>query len=155
MPRIRTLTSLLIVACAIAGTARCDDNAIAPDAVALQVLEGTRNLPLNSLVVVPFQINQAGTLRSTVDWNNFGSDLDTAIMLGTCTADQINQGGVPGCPSHTDLVREDATALGFDDTVGLKPSFINTQVSPGPHTLVVWNFSAFQNEVFFYRIEVF
>ena len=94
MPRIRTLTSMLVVACAIAGTAGCEgDNAIAPDAVPLQILEGTRPLPLSSLAVVPFQINQAGTLRSTVDWNNFASDVDTAIMLGTCTADQINQGG--------------------------------------------------------------
>ena len=156
MLRTQSLTSMLVVACAIAGTATCgSDSAISPDAVPLQIFEGTLNIRASSVAIVPFQIDQLGTVRSRVDWNNFLNDIDTAILQGTCTADQIVAGTTPGCPSHDALAMGTATALGFDDDQVRKPSFLETPVTAGAHTLVVWNFSMFQNEVFFYRIEAF
>ncbi len=156
MLRTQSLTSMLVVACALAGTAGCGgDSAIAPDAVPLQAFEGTRNIAASSVVVVLFQIDQSGTVRTAVDWNNFLNDIDTAILQGTCTADQIVQGTTAGCPNHDALVQDNATALAFDDNQVRKPSALETPVTAGVHTLVVWNFSMFQNEVFAYRIEAF
>ena len=155
MLRTQTLTSMLVVACAIAGTAGCDgDSAFDPDAVVLQSFEGTLNIPASSVAVVAIQVDQTGTLRSVVDWNNFINDLDSALLQGTCTANQIILGTTPGCPNHDALVQETATALGFDDDRVRKPSTFDTPITPGAYTLVVWNFSMFQNEVFFYRLEV-
>ena len=82
MPRTQRLTSMLVGACAVAGLAGCgSDSLIAPDAVPVQVFQSTLNIPASSVAVVVFQVDQAGVVRSVVDWNNFLNDIDTAILF--------------------------------------------------------------------------
>ena len=149
MPRAQSLTSMLVVACAVAGFAGCGgDSGTSPDAVPVQVFQGTLGIPASSVAVVAIQVDQPGTLRGVVDWNSVFNDLDIAFVRGTCTAAQIVLGTTPGCPTHAALAQGTAVALGFDDDQFRKPSTFATPVTPGAHTLVVWNF-AFFDETFF------
>ncbi len=143
MPRMHNLTSIVLAAYAVASLAGCsNDNPFDPDAVPLQVIEGTLALPTRSVRAIAIQINQPGTLRAVIDWNNVFNDIDSGLLLGTCTSTQVVEDAA-GC--------RPGDALVFD-AGQLKPSSFDTRVTPGAHTLIVFNFGS--ADVSFYRLEV-
>ncbi len=83
MPRTQTLTSMLVVAYAVAGLTGCDgDNGVGPSGMPL-VLEGTGAIPAFSIAVVLVPIiDRQGELFALVDWNNFLNDMDSMLLRG-------------------------------------------------------------------------
>ena len=142
MPRTQRLTSMLVVAYAVAGLTGCDGGT-GPSAMP-QVEQGSHFLPATSLTAVFFKIERQGTLTSVVSWNNFFNDIDSGLLRGTCTPDQV-QADVAGC-----RVEEDT--LGFDGTTR-NPSRFDAPVTPGVHTLLLYNFGIRADRAF-YRLEI-
>ena len=141
MPRMQRLTSMLVVAYAVAGLTGCDGGT-GPSAMP-QVVEGNIILPAISLTAVSFQIDRQGTLSSVVNWNNFFNDIDSGLLQGTCTPTQV-QADEAGCRVED--------ALGFDNT-SRRPSVFDALVTPGRHTLLLYNFG-FSADTCFYRLEI-
>ena len=109
-----------------------------------QVVEGTVNLAaFFDITVVPVQINRQGTLSSRVDWTNAANDIDSGLLRGTCSVAQI-VAEATGC-------REE-DGLAFEDSLN-KPSEFTAPVTPGDHTLVLFNYGDFPDTVS-YRLEV-
>ena len=143
MPRTQTLTSMLVVAYAVAGLTGCDgDNGVGPSSMPL-VLEGTRAIPAFSIAVVLVPIDRQGELFALVDWNNFLNDMDSMLLRGNCTPTQVRDGAA-GCRNED--------ALGFDRSFS-RPAFFDARVTPGAHTLVVTNFGR-TDDTFFYRLDL-
>ena len=134
MPRMQRLTSMLVVAYAVAGLTGCDGG-IEP--------KGDQMIRAISLTAVSFQIDRQGTLSSVVNWNNFFNDIDSGLLQGTCTPTQV-QADEAGCRVED--------ALGFDNT-SRRPSVFDALVTPGRHTLLLYNFG-FSADTCFYRLEI-
>ena len=108
-----------------------------------QVIEGTIDLPPLTFDAISLQINRDGTFSSHVQWNSPSNDIDSGILEGTCTADQV-EAEAAGC------AEEDA--LAFDDSLD-KPSVFTAPVSAGAHTVVLINFGP-GADTLTYRFEI-
>ena len=130
MTRIQSLTSMLVVVCAVGGLAGCDgDSGMSPSPMP-RVIEGTIDLEPSTVAVIPVQVTgDEGRFSSHVQWNSPSNDIDSGILEGTCSGDQI-EAGAAGC------AEEDA--LGFDGSLD-KPSVFTAPVTAGAHTVVLIN----------------
>jgi hypothetical protein len=119
--------SFFVAAVAYAGCGGEDATApTAPSSVAA-VIQGSVALSPLQFAVVSFRVDRSGTLFSQVDWATANNDIDTALVRGRCTADQILT-EAPGCNEAT--ATEESLA---------KPSVFSTPVEGGDHTLVILN----------------
>ncbi len=118
---------MLVVVCAVGGLAGCDgDSGMSPSSMP-QVIEGTIDLPPLTFDAISLQINRDGTFSSNVNWNEATNNIDSGILEGTCTKDQL-EGEVEGCAPED--------ALAFDDSLD-KPSVFTAPVTAGAHTVVL------------------
>ena len=127
MTKTHSLTSMLVVVYAVVGLAGCD-SATAPSSMP-QVVEGTLDLQPVTFDVITIQVNRDGTFSSNVNWNDANNDIDSALVRGTCTVDQINA-EAEGCRQEDTLALEDSLA---------KPSVFTAQVTAGTHTVGLFN----------------
>ena len=141
MPRTRRLTSMLLVAYAVAGLTGCDGGS-GPSAMP-QVVEGTLVIRPRSIAAFSFWVEREGTLSSVVSWSYFLNDINTGLLRGSCTSDQVAS-DEEGCRV--------ADALAFDDT-SRRPSVFDALVTPGRHTLLMVN-RGFSADTCFYRLEI-
>jgi hypothetical protein len=80
--------------------------------------------------VVWFGVDRAGMLTSTVDWANAANDLDSAVLRGRCTREEL-VAETPGC--------DETAVLVLDDSLD-KPSVLHAFVDAGEYTLVIISF---------------
>ena len=123
-PRVAIL--LVIVAGTLTG---CGGGSPTTPSSAPSAIQGTIALGVFQFAVVHFSVDRAGTLSSRVDWSNSTNDIDTALLRGRCTVDQV-LGEAPGC--------NEAAAVVSDDSVN-KPSVFSPAVQSGDHTLIIFN----------------
>jgi hypothetical protein len=119
----------------------CRDSTTAPTPVE-RTLEGTAPLGPLTLTVVHFNVDGAGVVSSNVDWTSASNDIDTGIVRGRCTVDQILRGAA-GCTQGS-AIDSDATAQ--------KPSELSASLETGEHTLIIINFGPGADTVT-YRID--
>ena len=137
-----TRMTILATMCVL-GVVGCDSDSPTTPSPMPQVIEGTVNVSAVDIVVVSITVNRSGTLSSSVDWNSAANDVDSGLLPGTCSADQIAL-DAPGCT--------EADALAFDDSLN-KPSTFTAAVAPGVHSLVLFNLG-FEAETVSYRLEI-
>ena len=129
MTRIRSLASILLVVGAVVGLTGCDgDSGMAPSSMP-QVVEGTIDLQPVTFDVISIQVTRDGTFSSNVNWTDANNDIDSALVRGTCTVDQINAEAA-GCREEDILALEESLA---------KPSVFTAQVTAGTHTVALFN----------------
>ena len=87
------------------------------------------SLEVFQVAVLSFSVDRAGTLSIRVDWNNANNDIDTALLRGRCTVDQV-VAEASGC--------NEAAVIAIDDSLD-KPSGLSPSVQAGDHTLVMFN----------------
>ena len=100
----------------------------APSSVS-STIQGSFQLGPLQFAVVSFRVDRAGTLASRVDWGNPNNDIDTAIIRGRCTVDQLIAEAA-GCNEAAAVVTDEGLA---------KPSVVSPSVSVGDHTLIILN----------------
>ncbi len=143
MTRMQSLVSMLVVVYAVVGLAGCDgDSGMSPSPMP-QVIEGSIDLPPQFFDAFSFQINRDGTFSSNVNWGDVGNDINTALVRGLCTADQVI--------AEADGCREE-DALDSDDSLD-KPSVLTAQVTAGTHTVVMFNLGP-GADTLIYRFEI-
>ena len=141
MSRIRSLTSMLAVTCALAGLG-CGGTLMEPSGMGL-IAQGNVALQAGSFAAVPVQVNRSGTLTSIVNWNDFFNDIDTWLLRGTCMPAQVAADEV-GCRRQDTLAVDDSQR---------RPSVLTASVTPGAHTLVLFHFGSI-TDIVTYSIEV-
>jgi len=140
IPKFGHRSAILLATVALAHTG-CGGSPTSPSNVP-SVIQGTVVLGSFHLAVIDFNVDSAGTLSTRVDWNSANADIDSLLLLGGCTIDEIITEGLwCGPPIAEEYV------LG-------KPSVLSASVQRGPHTLVIINFGA-ETETCSYRLEGF
>lgn len=145
-PKSWHLVAILLVTLALADTGcggRDDGSPAAPSSVP-SVVQGTVALGVFQLAVVTFRVDRAGSLSSRVDWNDANNDIDTVLLRGRCTVDQI-LAEVAGC--------NEMAAIATDESL-TKPSVLSPSVQSGDHTLVIFNWGP-GTDTSSYRLEGF
>jgi hypothetical protein len=125
-PALRTLLVVLISSTGCGGG---KSNPAAPSSNTPAVIQGTVTLGAFQFAVVNFRADRAGSLSSQVDWVNASNDIDTAIVRGRCTVDQI-VAEAPGCNEAAAVVTDEGYA---------KPSAFSPSVDTGDHALIIFN----------------
>ena len=120
--------AILLATVAVVGVGCGGGSPTAPSNVPSAV-QGTVALAVFQFAVVHFSVDRAGTLSSRVDWSNANNDIDTALLRGRCTVDQV-LGETQGC--------NEAAAIASDDSFS-KPSVFSPAVQSGDHTLIIFN----------------
>ena len=131
-PKSSRRVAILLVTTALADTGCGGGNDASPASPSNvpSVIQGTVGLGGFQFAVVQFSVDRAGTLSSRVDWNTATNDLDTALLRGRCTVDQV-LAEASGCNG--------AALIASDEGSG-KPSVLNPSVQSGEHTLLIFNF---------------
>ena len=80
-------SAILLVTVALAHTG-CGGRPTSPSNVP-SVIQGTVTLQAFHLAVIHFSVDRASTLSTRVDWNSANNDIDTALLRGGCTIDEI------------------------------------------------------------------
>ena len=93
------------------------------------VIQGSVALGTFQFAVVNFRVDRAGSLSSQVDWANASNDVDTVIVRGRCTVEQILAEAV-GCNEAAAVVTDEGYA---------KPSAFSPSVETGDHALIIFN----------------
>ena len=129
-----TVRRLAIVSIAAVAPLGCGgsgtDSPTSPSTSATSVLEGTVTLGSYQLAVVNFTVARSGSTSSRVDWGSAANDIDSALLRGRCSVEQVLAEAV-GCTESAALAIEGSLA---------KPSVLSTSVQAGDHTLVLLNF---------------
>ena len=126
------------LACLIAACdSNCDDNANRTSPSGVGSLTGTVSLQTSESFAISFDVERAGILSTLVDWNSGENDVDSAILSGKCTTEQIAVEAA-GC------VLTDA--LFSDSSAQTRPSELSGAVEIGNYTLVILNFGPSSEE---------
>ena len=111
-----------------------------------QRIEGTLTVGGSYLALETFSVTRAGSLTSSVDWQDASVDIDSGLVRGRCTPEQLRNES-SGC-GESDF-------LTFDNSSSAKPSMLHlAQVVPGTYTLVVVSFLNQPMQNVTYRIQV-
>ena len=131
-PKSSRRVAMLLVTTALADTGCGGGNDASPASPSNvpSVIQGVVGLGGFQFAVVQFSVDRAGTLSSRVDWNNATNDIDTALLRGRCTVDQVLT-QAPGC--------NEAALIAIDESSS-KPSVLSPSVQSGDHTLLIFNF---------------
>ena len=109
-----------------------------------QIIQGSVSTDTGlGIKVVHFSTTKAGTLSSSLNWNNTSNIFDTYLIKGTCSVGQLLLEG-PGC-EHTDAIAED-----ISDN---KPAVFTSAVSVGAYSFVM-AYLGIANDTATYRIEI-
>lgn len=123
------LATFFVAAVTCAGCGGKDATAPTAPSTVPSVIQGSVGLSPLQFAVVSFRVDRAGTLSSQVDWATANNDIDTALVRGRCTADQILT-EAPGCNEAAAIVTDESLA---------KPSVFSPSVEGGDHTLIILN----------------
>jgi hypothetical protein len=89
LPRVSSVFVVVAaLTCGCGGKSSTPESATAPSNVP-STIQGSFQLGPLQFAVVSFHVDRAGTLASRVDWGNPNNDIDTAIIRGRCTVDQL------------------------------------------------------------------
>ena len=93
-----------------------------------------------------FSVTRSGSFASSVDWQDASVDIDSGLVRGRCTPEQLRNESA-GC-GESDF-------LTVDNSSSAKPSMLYlAQVVPGTYTLVVVSFLNQPTQNITYRIQV-
>src|SRR5262245_25041971 len=94
-----------------------------------QSSQGTVSLSVFQLAIVTFKMDATGTFSSRVDWTAATNDVNTVLVRGRCTMEQILlESGT--CSDVTAVAKDNSPA---------KPSSLSISLQPGDYTLVILN----------------
>lgn len=108
-----------------------------------QVIQGSVMVEPFDLAAIQFRVATSGQLSGQVNWNDPKNDIDTAIVRGTCSREQL-VALAPGCGESAVVVLDEGLA---------KPSRLTTSLDAGDYTLVISN-SGPNVDTCSYRFEV-
>lgn len=94
------------------------------------VVQGSAQLSPFQFALINFRVDSGGTLTARIDWGNANNDIDTALLRGRCSVNQILS-EAPGCTETATIASDESFA---------KPSALSTAVQAGDYTLVIFNF---------------
>ena len=137
---------ILSVVFAIFNLIGCGGSSTSPSSQS-QIIQGSVSTDtgtfLLGLKVVHFSTAKAGTLSSSVNWNNTNNDFDTYLLKGTCTIAKL-------LSEESGCAYEDRLAGDESDN---KPSVFTAAVSVGAYTLIM-AYEALAADTATYRMEV-
>ena len=137
---------ILSVVFAIFNLIGCGGSSTSPSSQP-QIIQGsasTDTFLLGIIKLVHFSTTKAGTLSSSVNWNNASNDFDTYLLKGTCTIAML-------LSEESGCAYEDRLAGDESDN---KPSVFTVAVSVGAHTLLIGREEVFVDDTVTYRMEV-
>ena len=137
---------ILSVVFAIFNLIGCGGSSTSPSSQP-QIIQGsasTDTFLLGIIKLVHFSTTKAGTLSSSVNWNNASNDFDTYLLKGTCTIAMLLS-EASGCAYPDRLAGDESDN---------KPSVFTVAVSVGAHTLLIGREGVFVDDTVTYRMEV-
>ena len=136
---------ILSVVFAIFNLIGCGGSSTSPSSQP-QIIQGsvsTDTFLLGTIKLVHFSTTKAGTLSSSVNWNNTNNNFDTYLLKGTCTIAKL-------LSEESGCAYEDRLAGDESDN---KPAVFTAAVSVGAYTLIM-AYEALAADTATYRMEV-
>ncbi len=136
--------AILFIAVSVTCTGCSPRTPLAPSGTAT---EGFVDLGVLQAFVINFRVDHPqrflGDWVTMVDWADRNNDVDTAMLRGRCSVDQVLT-ETPGC--------NEAAAIAIDSS-RTKPSYLRPSIQAGDYTLVIFNFGPVSERRVFYHIE--